>query len=155
MMIMSDKRNIDSAYTKMEVTRGRTELRSIEVSNQTQLISGKWSGLSQLICVHRICKSKERNSEEKAYFISSRKSNALLYAEGIRLHWHIENTLHYVKDVTLKEDDSKIRTGSAPQNLSTMKNIALNILRKNYSGRITQTIRMIANNIKELKNLIM
>jgi predicted transposase YbfD/YdcC len=152
---MSNNKNIDSAYTQMEVNRGRTELRSIEVSNQTQLISAEWKGLSQLICVHRICRSKERKSEEKAYFISSRKANAFLYAEGIRLHWRIENALHWVKDVTLGEDDSKIRTGSAPQNLSTMKNIALNILRKNFSGTLTQSIRMIANNIKELKNLIM
>jgi predicted transposase YbfD/YdcC len=152
---MSHRANIDSSYTQMEVNRGRLEIRTTQVSDQVHLVSGEWSELSQLICVHRICKSKERTSEEKAYFISSRKSNAFLYAEGIRLHWHIENTLHYVKDVTLKEDDSKIRTGSAPQNLSTMKNIALNIIRKNYSGSITQTIRMIANNIKELKNLIM
>lgn len=152
---MSDKANIDSTYTEMEVNRGRIELRSIEVSNQISMVSAKWSGLSQLICVHRICRSKERRSEERAYFISSRKGNAFLYAEGIRLHWRIENNLHWVKDVTLGEDDSKIRTGSAPQNLSTVKNIALNILRKNFSGTVTQTIRMIANNIKELKNLIM
>ena len=152
---MSHRENIDSSYTQMEVNRGRVEVRTTLVSNRIELISGTWSGLSQVVCVHRICRSKERTSEQRAYFISSHSSNAFFYAEGIRLHWHIENTLHYVKDVTLKEDDSKIRTANAPQNLSTMKNIALNILRKNYSGGITQTIRMIANNIKELKNLIM
>lgn len=155
MQVMDKRENIDSSYTETEINRGRTEVRTTRVSSRTDLVRGGWRGVAQLICVHRICKSKARRSEEKAYFISSHTSNAFFYAEGIRLHWHIENALHYVKDVTLKEDQSKTRTGQAPQTLSTLKNIALNILRKNYGGKITQTTRLIANNIKELKHLLL
>ncbi|MBD2293237.1 transposase [Anabaena sphaerica FACHB-251] len=47
----------------------------------------------------------------------------------MRGHWCIENRLHWVKDVVFKEDDSKIRLGHAPANLSVLRAIALNILR--------------------------
>ena len=44
---------------------------------------------------------KGKTREETAYFISIKNENAFLYAEGVRSHWAIENTLHWVKDVRL------------------------------------------------------
>ena len=93
-------------------------------------------------------------TEEVFYLISSRIGSATFYLEGIRLHWAIENSLHYVKDVTLREDASRIRTGSAPQNMSTFKSIALNILRKNGYKNIAAATRRITHDIRTLKNLI-
>ena len=154
---MSKAQNIDSAYTQMEVNRGRAELRTVRVSAEVDAVRGDWTGLSQVVEVERLVVRKGTKRSELHYYISSLKTNAFAYGEGIRLHWMIENGLHYVKDVTLKEDGSRIRSGYAPQNLSTLKNIALNILRttcEKCSG-IAKTIRLVAHNIKQLKQMIM
>ncbi len=59
-------------------------------------------------------------------------------SSSIRGHWCIENSLHCDKDVVFKEDDSKIRMGNAPANLSILRAIALNILRRNGHSSITE-----------------
>jgi predicted transposase YbfD/YdcC len=152
--IAGDKEQVSSCYTEMEINRGRTELRRVSVSDNIEGISEEWIGLKQLVSVHRIVKDKGKTREEFAYFISSRKSNALFYSQGIRLHWEIENSLHYVKDVTFEEDASKIRTSNAPQNMSTIKNIAINILRKNKYENMAQAMRLVSNDICLIKNMI-
>ena len=138
----------------MEINRGRTELRTVTVSNELEAISKEWIGIKQLISIERIVDRQGKKTKEMAYFISSKNTNAFKYKEGIRLHWNIENSLHYVKDVTLKEDASKIVTGNAPQNLSTIKNISINIMRKNQYKNMAQAMRMVANNIPLLKSMI-
>jgi predicted transposase YbfD/YdcC len=155
--LLQQKANIDSAYTQMEVNRGRVELRTTKVSAAVAAVRGEWVGLRQVIEVERLVISKGKQRREWHYYISSHKANALFYAEGIRLHWHIENALHYVRDVTLKEDQSKIRCGFAPQNLSTLRNIALNLLRTANDGyqSVASKIRLVAYNIKKLKQLIL
>ena len=152
--IISDKNNQSSAYTTLEINKGRTELRHTTVSNRIEAISKEWHGLQQIVGVHRKVTNKGKSSEEMAYFISSRKANAFWYEEGVRSHWSIENSLHWVKDVTLKEDASKIRTGNAPQNISTLKNIGINIFRGNNYPGIAQAMRLVANDIEVLYNLI-
>jgi len=50
------------------------------------------------------------------------------YNIGIRNHWSVES-MHYVKDVTFREDASLIRTGNAPTNFSIIRNITMNVLK--------------------------
>lgn len=152
--ILSDRNNYSSYYTTLEINRGRTELRSITVSNVIDGINQQWKGLQQIIRIHRTVRNKTKISEETAYFISSKNENAFLYEEGIRSHWAIENTLHWVKDVTLKEDASLIRMGNAPQNISTIKNIGINIFRENNYNNIAQAMRLVANDINTLFKII-
>jgi len=152
--IIADKNHQTSSYTTLEQNKGRIELRHTMVSNSIESISKDWKGLQQIVGVHRIVKDKKKVSEEIAYFISSRNENAFLYEEGVRSHWAIENSLHWVKDVTLKEDASKIKIGNAPQNISTIKNIGINIFRENDYTNIAQAMRLVANDIETLYNLI-
>jgi predicted transposase YbfD/YdcC len=56
----------------------------------------------------------------------------------IRNHWLIENSSHYVRDVTFQEDSSRIRTGSAPRLMSTMRNLAIGIMRIGGEKNIAQ-----------------
>jgi len=72
------------------------------------------------------------------------------YNKGIRSHWAIENSLHYVKDVTFKEDASLVRTGNAPTNFSIVRNIAINVLRRMDFMNFPQAIRMIGGDIGRL-----
>jgi predicted transposase YbfD/YdcC len=93
---------------------------------------------------------------ETAYFISSLscKETAKTFHYGIRGHWLIENSLHYVKDVTFNEDGSKTRTGNAPQNISVIRNFGINMLRRSGYNNIKQAIRMVSNDIKAIARLL-
>jgi len=75
------------------------------------------------------------------------------YNIGIRNHWSVES-MHYVKDVTFGEDASLIRTGNAPTNFSIIRNITMNILRRENYLNFPQAIRMIGGDIKKLYNLL-
>lgn len=151
---MDKEENVCSRYTGIEQNKGREELRTISVSDCLDGISEEWIGLKQVVKVSRIIKGKKHKHTETAYFISSLKGQSTFYNEGIRAHWSIENSLHRVKDVTLKEDASNIRTGSAPENISTIRNIVLNVFRTNDYTNIEQAKRLVCNDIKLIKNLI-
>ena len=107
--------------------------------------------------VRRSARHSDKLTEETAYFISSLPvtTPAAVLGAGIRGHWRIENTLHYVKDVTMKEDASKTRTENAPQNISLIKNLALNLLRQAGYTNIAQAIRLVANDIPKLLELVL
>lgn len=94
--------------------------------------------------------------QETSYFISSLPvtTAAKTFNVGIRSHWSIENSLHYVKDVTLKEDASRIRTKQAPENVSLLKDMALNIFRKQGYANIAQAIRLVCHNVPLLWKMI-
>jgi hypothetical protein len=85
-----------------------------------------------------------------AYYISSLRLHAAQFAQGIRAHWGIENRLHWVKDVVLEEDSSRIRLGNAPANLSIIRSLAIAILRYNGYSSITTAVRMIGHNLERI-----
>ena len=58
-----------------------------------------------------------------------------------RGHWSIENSLHYVRDVTFDEDRSSIRTRNAPRTMASLRNLVISIFRWLPCSSITQTIR--------------
>lgn len=140
--------------SEMELNKGRFEKREIKAYNVDKHISEKWIGAKQFIQVNRMVKKKGEISKETAYYISSIEASALLYNVGIRSHWGIENSLHYLKDVTFKEDASKISMGDAPSILSTIRNGAINIFRKNEMNEIAKAIRLVSNDIEKLCKLI-
>ena len=77
-----------------------------------------------------------------------------MFADGIRGHWSIENSLHYVKDVTFCEDDSQITSGNSAQNMSVIRNIVINLLRQNDYKNLKQATRLLANDIRRLYKMI-
>jgi predicted transposase YbfD/YdcC len=107
--------------------------------------------------IKRKIKTKTKRTTETAYFISSLPSatKAKVFYDGIRNHWQIENSLHYVKDVTFREDRSRIRTGNSPQNKSLIIDIVMNIFRKNNYTNMAQAIRLVGNDIKLMWKMIL
>lgn len=76
-------------------------------------------------------------SAETSYYLSSHKIDAQTAATAIRGHWAIENKSHYTRDVTLREDASRIRNN--PGVFARIRSWAYNILRRNQSNSIPQT----------------
>ena len=107
--------------------------------------------------VQRKARTKTKQTKETAHFISSLPptTNAKIFYEGIRSHWRIENGLHYLKDVTFKEDRSRIRTGNSPQNKSLIIDIIINIFRKNNYTNMAHAVRLVGNDIKLMWKMIL
>lgn len=79
-----------------------------------------------------------RRSTETAYYITTADQPAEQFAEAIRGHWGIENRNHYVRDVTLREDASRIRRN--PGIMARLRSFTLNILRKNNITNISEAL---------------
>ncbi len=77
-----------------------------------------------------------KRSSEISYYLSNRPIDASIAADAIRRHWHIENRSHHVRDVTLGEDASRIRTN--PGIFARLRSFAANILRFNQIRSVRQ-----------------
>src|SRR5947209_18570173 len=72
------------------------------------------------------------------------QADAARLLELARGHWGIENGLHYVRDVTLGEDACRVRTGSAPQVLAGLRNVAVHLLRGARAASVAAATRRFA-----------
>ena len=93
----------------------------------------RWTDISAIVRVQRQRRLEDRVEQATAYYITSLTANAETLLNATRQHWRIENSLHWVMDVTFKEDQMRTRTGNSAQNLIALRNIALNILKKDQS----------------------
>ena len=93
-----------------------------------------WPGLKQVLRMERKITNKRTQEErqEVAYAITSLGTERAGAKELLRMwreHWHIENKLHWVRDVTYKEDLSQVRTGQIPQVMAALRNAAISVMR--------------------------
>lgn len=80
-----------------------------------------------------------KTEESISYYITSLSTDASHIAGCIRSHWSIENSCHWVLDVTFKEDQSRIRTGHGPENTALLRRLSLGILKQDSSkGSLVQ-----------------
>ncbi len=79
--------------------------------------------------------TKDRIENETSYYISSIENNAKKIGSAIRTHWGIENSLHWVLDVSFREDECRIRKDNAPENFAVLRHIALNMIKKETSRK--------------------
>ena len=103
-----------------------------------------WPGLGQVCCVERTRRHKGRETVERAYAITSlppERADAARLLDIWRGHWGIENRLHWVRDVVFGEDQSQVRTGSAPQLLAALRNLVTGVLRLGGVTNISAALR--------------
>jgi predicted transposase YbfD/YdcC len=122
-------------YLHQELDHGRIETRKCSVIKNFQFIedTNKWKNLKSIIKVESIreFKNSDKTIETATrYYISNLESNAENFQKDIRLHWAIENKLHWVLDVAFSEDASRKRIANAAQNFSVLSKISLNLLKK-------------------------
>ena len=133
-----DLRNLGvEEYKTVDGDHGRIEERTYRVINTPRLFTKKhdWVGLSTLVEVSSKREIKGDIQTEKRYYISSLPKDAKKLGKVIRSHWAVENTLHWVMDLSFHDDESRIRKGFAPENMAVIKHAALNLLQKNKGKR--------------------
>jgi predicted transposase YbfD/YdcC len=127
----------------VEKGHGRIEKRKVRTTTILTM-QQKWAGLKQGIEItrERTVTAKGETTVEVVYGITSlseQKANAERLLELTRGHWGIENGLHHVRDVTLKEDASRVRAGSAPQVMAALRNVVVYVLGREISDKETRT----------------
>jgi predicted transposase YbfD/YdcC len=128
--------------------RGRIEHRLIKVSQEIcPYLQAEWPGVTHVAQLTRTRTEKGETSVEVAYLIcilppEHHGPNDLLGL--VRGHWAIENSLHYVRDVSEASDRSRIRTGHAPQLLAACRNVALTLIHRSGSSQIAASRRSFA-----------
>jgi predicted transposase YbfD/YdcC len=128
------------AHTYHQTTdagHGRVEVRrcwSCPVTAQITSAS-RWEGIASVSLIESERTAHGVTTVERRYFISSLPPLAKPLMEAVRAHWGIENGLHWVLDVTFREDASRLRRHNAPQNMATLRHIALNILKRNTTRK--------------------
>jgi predicted transposase YbfD/YdcC len=114
-----------SCLTKDHGRRARRTVRAVLAPAWTE-----FEGAAQVAQVRRTVTRKGKKTVEVVYVITSDKAaDAALLATWIQGHWHIENKLHRVRDVTYGEDKSLVRTGNAPRVTASPRSLAISLLR--------------------------
>jgi predicted transposase YbfD/YdcC len=94
-----------------------------------------WPGLEAVLATETIrgINGKGKVTAEIRHYLSSAKLPSETLAAAIRNHWRIESGLHWVLDVTFREDASRVRERNAARNLALLRRIALNLVRADTS----------------------
>ena len=147
----------DEVYQEpLTKTRNRLESRTVEVFiHPTLTEADKWVLVKAVVKVdrkRRVFETKTKtwkNSDETASSIATLILSAQEFGQAIRTHWGIENSNHHVRDVTMGEDKSRIRTN--PHIFAKLRSFALNILRHNKVQNVSLEL---FNNGLNLNNLL-
>ena len=110
---------------------GRIETRTATVSHDVGWLQDlhRWPGLEAVGKAEAARETEGRTKTETRYCIMSRKMSPEELLKAVRTHWAIENSLHWVLDVQMGEDDLRNRMGHGPENLAAVRKIAPDIIR--------------------------
>jgi predicted transposase YbfD/YdcC len=116
---------------------GRIEDRRVFVSRDIDWLQGdrrfpgeaRFPNLATVAKIETRTELADRCRRETRYFITSRPMSAKQLADAVRCHWRIENALHWVLDVTFREDLSRLRKGHGAKNMAVVRHFALNLVR--------------------------
>ena len=102
-----------------------------------------WPGLHTVLAVEtlRSTNGTPKVKTEIRYFLSSCRDDPVVLGRAIRQHWAIENALHWVLDVTFREDDSRVRDQRAARNLAVLRRMAINLVGRDGSTKASVRAR--------------
>lgn len=126
-------RSVDKGHGRIEIRRCWT----LSGSDLDYLVQKPhWKGLKTVAMVESERRKDGKVSRERRYYLSSLGEDAEVMNAAIRTHWAIENGLHWVLDVSFAEDGCRIRKDHSPQNMSLLRQIALNLLGQDKSTKV-------------------
>ena len=129
---------LHSAHHTREHAHGREEIRHYLMLTDVQERvdpTHKWSKLKSIGLVESVRTLDGKTTVETRYYISSLSNNAELFGQSVRGHWGIENSLHWILDVALNEDNCRIRKDNAPENFAVLRHIAVNLLGREKTSK--------------------
>jgi predicted transposase YbfD/YdcC len=123
--------------TDVDKGHGRIEQRTVTVAREVDWLNSdrRFPGELRLPEVATIVKVasraelRDRSRFETRYYVSSAALSVARAAEAVRSHWAIENSLHWVLDVTFADDQSRLRTGHGAKNMAIVRHFAINLVR--------------------------
>lgn len=117
--------------------------------------TSRWKGLRSIGVAIRVSEVHGKTTSEVRYYISSLRLGAKRFAECVRGHWAIENTLHWCLDVTFREDENRVRNRFAADNLAWLKRFAISLLKKQTDKEsVAMRRRMAGWNVDYLMQVI-
>lgn len=124
-----------AGYETVDGEHGRIEIRRYwQVSDLSWLDErSRWKHLQSIGMVEAERHVEDQVSIERRYYLSSLAPDVPRFAHAVRSHWGIENSLHWVLDVTFREDECRIRKGAAPENFTVLRHVAINMLNRDTS----------------------
>ena len=143
-------------YETVDADHGRIETRRYWISDDIDWLDQKndWPGLRSVGIVESRRETDDKISVERRYFITSIAANAKIFANAVRSHWGVENSLHWSLDVTFNEDRNTVK-GQAALNLNQLRHLVLNILKQDKSkGSLKGKRRSAGWNNDYLKKLL-
>jgi predicted transposase YbfD/YdcC len=110
---------------------GRIEKRTCYATNRIDWLKQKddWCDLQTIFLIESHVTVGHKTTTQKRYFISSHEPDAKLLNDAIRSHWGIES-MHWILDVSMGEDRSRVRKDHAPENMAIMRRFVFNLLQK-------------------------
>jgi predicted transposase YbfD/YdcC len=121
-------RTVNKAHGRLEIR----ECWAISGEDSLQFLRkhSQWKGLKSVAMVTSERQLADKTTRQTRYYITSMPNDAEKILHAARSHWGIENSLHWVLDVAMGEDDSRIRKDNAPTNMNMLRHIALNLLKQ-------------------------
>jgi len=135
--------------TTLDKGHGRRERRTLKATTALNEYLD-WPGVAQVGQVESEVVKDGKITQETRYFITSVSRSVadagqlLKWARG---HWSIENRSHYVRDVTMGEDSSRIRKRSGPQVMAAMRNATIGFLRTTGVANVAEALRRNASQV--------
>lgn len=140
-----DHTNMTHAQT-MEKSHGRAEVRECWATDDLSSVRDvpRWEGLRSIAAITDTRTIDGKTTATTRFFLSSLGADAPKILAAVRAHWRIENSLHWSLDMAFKEDYARARLGHAQENLSLVRKLALNILKRDTSVKssiVTKRLR--------------
>lgn len=130
----------------VEGDHGRIETRTTTVIHDVAWLQERhaWPGLRAVVMVESRREIGDVIEQETRFYITSLVLLAHQLGPIVRSHWAVENSLHWVMDMIFRDDECRVRTDHAPANFTTLKHIALNLIRKASSKDSLRLRRKVA-----------
>lgn len=121
-----------SRHEAVDGDHGRIETRTITVIHDVEWLQSRhrWPGLNSVVIVESTREIGDKIERETRYYVTSLVLLACLVGPIVRSHWAVENSLHWVLDMIFRDDECRVRTDHAPANFTTIKHMALNLIRR-------------------------
>ena len=125
-----------SRHVEVEQGHGRVEARTYYQITAPSHLHGRseWKGLKTIGAAVRVYEENGVEKRDIRYFISSLRRNGKQFANAVRSHWGIENSLHWCLDMTFREDESRVRERTFADNLSWLRRMTLTLI-KQHPGK--------------------